>query len=276
MLIIKATGEVVPYDRQKIIYSLQRAGAAEEIVGEVVEETEKHLRDRMHTKELYKIVFKKLKKLTRKAAEKYHLKKAIMELGPTGFPFEKFIAALLESEGYNTSTNEIVQGRCVAHEVDVIAEKGGKHTFFECKYHSTNGNASDIKVALYIYARYLDIKKNGSNDYDFEDAWLATNTRLTSDAEKYSRCVGLNALSWDYPKGNSLRERIDRNGLYPITCLTGLPKRQKQLLLDNHVVLCKSINEKPSILKGIGLSESEKRKILEQSETICNTSISCK
>ena len=38
-------------------------------------------------------------------------------------------------------------------------------------------------------------------------------------------------LSWDYPDGESLRDRIDTLGLYPITVSTLLNKREKQFLL---------------------------------------------
>ena len=44
-----------------------------------------------------------------------------MELGPSGFPFEKLVGKILEQEGFETRVGVIVQGNCVQHEVDVIA-----------------------------------------------------------------------------------------------------------------------------------------------------------
>jgi ribosomal protein L21E len=241
MKIIKANGEETVYDSEKITRSLERAGATQEVIQKVLSTTEKELFDGITTKAMYKIVFRNLKKLSHGTASKYHLKNAIMELGPTGFPFEKFIAVLLEAEGYQTLTDQIVQGHCVKHEVDIIAEKDNKHFMIECKFHGMAGNICDVKHALYVHARFLDVEKTWINKpghaQKFHQGWLVTNTRLSGDAEKYGQCVGMGLLSWNYPKGNSLRERIDRNGLYPITCLTSLTKHEKQTLLNKMIVL---------------------------------------
>jgi Holliday junction resolvase-like predicted endonuclease len=273
MKIIKANGEETSYEPKKIVRSLERAGVSQEIIKDVLFATEKELFDGIHTKAMYKIVFRNLKKLNHSTAGKYHLKNAIMEFGPTGFPFEKFIAAMLEAEGYQTLTDQIVQGHCVKHEVDVIAEKDNKHFMMECKFHSNAGNICDVKHALYVYARFLDVEKTWLNKpghaQKFHQGWLVTNTRLTADAEKYGNCVGMGLLSWNYPQGNSLRERIDKKGLYPITCLISLSKHEKQALLNKNIVLCHSVCERPSELNGIGLSETRKLKVLEEGKMIC-------
>lgn len=273
MKIIKANGEETSYEPEKIVRSLERAGASQEIIQGVLSETEKELFDGIHTKAMYKIVFKNLKKLSHSTAGKYNLKNAIMEFGPTGFPFENFIAALFEAEGYQTLTDQIVQGHCVQHEVDVVAEKDNNHFMMECKFHGTPGNICDVKHALYVHARFLDVEKTWLNKpghaQKFHQGWLVTNTRLSGDAERYGKCVGMGLLSWNYPQGDSLRERIDRNGLYPITCLTSLSKHEKQVLLNKKVVLCHTVCERPSELNGIGLSEAKKLKVLEEGKLIC-------
>lgn len=273
MKIIKADGERVEFEPEKIVRSLERAGAGTRTIQEVLTETEKEMFDGIRTKQLYKIVYKNLKKLSRGTAGKYHLKNAIMELGPTGFPFEKFIAAILEADGYQTLTNQIVEGFCVNHELDVIAAKDNNYFMLECKFHSTPGNVCDVKVALYVYARFLDVEKiwlkKPGHAQKFHQGWLITNTRLTSDAEKYGKCVGMGLLSWNYPKGDSIRERIDKHRLYPITCLTSLSKREKETLLHKGIVLCRTLCERPSELNGIGLPESKKLKVLEESKNIC-------
>lgn len=271
--IIKASGEEVFYDRKKIVHSLQRAGASREVIQQVLAETEKELFNGIHTKAMYKIVFRNLKKMSRHTAGKYHLKNAIMELGPTGFPFEKFIEILFKEEGYHTLRDQIVQGHCVKHEIDVIAEKDDKHFMLECKFHSLPGNTCDVKTALYVYARFLDVEKTWlqqpGQTKKFLQGWLVTNTRLTGDAEKYGNCVGLGLMSWNYPQKNSLRERIDRHGLHPITCLTTLSKQDKQKLLDKEIVLCRTLSANPSELKKIGLSKERKNRVLEEARNIC-------
>lgn len=273
MKVIKAGGEPTLYDSGKIKRSLERVGAEQRVIEDVIEETKKELYDGITTKMLYKIVFKNLKRLKRSAAGRYHLKKAIMELGPSGFPFENFIASLLEAEGCKTVTNQIVSGRCVQHEIDVIAEIDRKNVMIECKFRGKEGSVCDIKEALYIYARFLDVENScpsrSGGLQKFDRAMLATNARLTSDAEKYCNCVGMDFLSWNSPRGNSIRERIDRNGLYPLTCLTTLSKNEKELLLNKNVVLCHSICERPALLNGIGLSKARKVKVLEEMEILC-------
>lgn len=272
MKVIKASGEKVFFEPGKIIRSLERAGAGREVIQEVLAETKKQLFDKIPTKEIYKIVFKNLKKLSHSTACKYHLKNAIMELGPAGFPFEKFIATLFEAEGYHTITDQIVKGRCVKHEVDIIAGRDNKHLMIECKFHSDAGNICHVKNALYVYARFLDLEKislgKHSHAYKFDQGWLVTNTRFSTDAEKYGKCVGMGLLSWNYPKGNGLREIIDRKGLYPVTCLTSLSKNEKQTLLNNNIVLCQTIYESPSVLNPIKLSRIRKKKVLQEAKII--------
>jgi transcriptional regulator NrdR family protein len=50
MKIIKANGEVTSYEPEKIARSLERAGASQEVIKEVLFETEKVLFDGIHTK----------------------------------------------------------------------------------------------------------------------------------------------------------------------------------------------------------------------------------
>ena len=196
-----------------------------------------------------------------------------MELGPTGFPFEEFIAALFKAEGYQTHTNQVVQGRCINHEIDIIAKKDNQLFMMECKFHGTVGSICDVKHALYVHARFLDVEKIWVNkpghEQKFHQGWLVTNTRLTKDAEKYGICVGMGLLSWNHPQENSLRERIDRSGLYPITCLTTLFKDEKQALLNKKIVLCQTICERPDELNIIGLTTIRKSKVLEEAKYIC-------
>lgn len=272
MKVIKASGEEILFESEKIVRSLERAGASKEIIEKVLAETEKALYEKIPTKSIYKLVFKNLKKFNRSVASKYHLKHAMMELGPAGYPFEKFIAKVFEEEGYNTLTEQIVEGHCIKHEVDIIAKKNDKHLIIECKFHANSGNVCPVKNALYVYARFLDIEKacqdKSEHVQKFHEGWLVTNTRFSDDAERYGKCVGMGLLSWNYPKEDSLRKKIDKNGLYPLTCLISLSKLEKQMLLKNGIVLCKTIFEEPAKLESIKLSKSRIEKILKEAEMI--------
>ena len=195
-------------------------------------------------------------------------------MGPTGFPFENFVSAVLKYSGYKTKVGEHVQGKCVAHKVDVIAEKNDHTTIIECKFHSEEGLKCNVKIPLYINSRYLDVKDNWPNEKDsarkLTKGWVVTNTRFTKDAILYGACTALYLLSWDHPKGNGLKDRIDRLGLYPVTVSTLLTKREKQFLLNRGVVLCRQLLGDKFYLDHLGISENRKEKILNEISLLCN------
>ena len=271
--IVKYSGDVVPFDVDKLINSLRRAQASEELIQQIVEQVEDQIYDGITTKKIYQMAFKILKGKSRVSASKYKLKKALMELGPSGFPFEKLVGKLLEYEGFATKVGVIVQGNCVQHEIDVIAKKGDTHYMIECKYHSDQGRFCNVKIPLYIHSRFLDVEKQWERQKGHEDklhrGGVFTNTRFTTDAVQYGKCVGLLLTSWDYPMGNGLKDRIDKLGLHPLTALTTLTKAEKTKLLDTGIVLCKELHEKPVILKQIGIDKKRHKKILEDSEELC-------
>jgi hypothetical protein len=273
--IIKANGDKVPFEIEKVRISLERAGTDKLLVEEIVQDIVKEVYDGMTTKKIYQMAFRMLKGKARVNASRYKLKKALMELGPSGYPFEKLVGKLLAHEGFDTKVGVIVQGNCVQHEVDVIAQKDNKHYMIECKYHSDQGRNCNVKIPLYIQSRFLDVEKQWEkqqgHETKFHQGGVYTNTRFTTDAIQYGTCVGLLLTSWDYPKGDGLKERIDRSGLHPLTSLTTLTKIEKSKLLDKGIVLCKEINKSPSLLEQIGISKRRQKDILEDSEKLCTT-----
>ena len=110
---------------EKLKRSLQFSGASEAMVEEIVQRVQKELYPGISTREIYNRAFALLKKKESVYASKYKLKKAIYELGPTGFPFEKFISGILHYSGYETKVGEVLEGTCVSHEIDVLAIKNG-------------------------------------------------------------------------------------------------------------------------------------------------------
>ena len=157
--IVKHSGDVVEFDVDKLINSLKRAQANDTVIKQIVAQIESTIYDGITTKKIYQMAFKMLKGKSRVSASKYKLKKALMELGPSGFPFEKLVGKLLAHEGFETKVGVIVQGNCVQHEVDVIAQKNNYHYMIECKYHSDQGRFCNVKIPLYIHSRFLDVEK---------------------------------------------------------------------------------------------------------------------
>jgi hypothetical protein len=271
--IIKSSGEKVKFSLDKLRASLKRSGADDQIVNQILDKVRDELYQGISTKEIYNRAFALLKKNKSHFASKYKLKKAIYELGPTGFPFERFVSAILDFSGYKTEVGIIFQGKCVSHEIDVVAHKNSETTIIECKFHNDQGLNCNVKIPLYINSRYQDVKANwdkiSKNETSLKPGWVLTNTRFTQDALQYGNCVGLYLLSWDYPKNNGLKDRIDRLGLYPITVSTLLTQREKQFLLSRSVVLCRELINDKFYLDHLGVSETRKKKILDEISQLC-------
>ncbi len=272
--VIKSSGERAKFSLSKLRRSLQRSGADETLVKQIVDQVRDELYQGISTKEIYNRAFTLLKKRKSVFASKYKLKKAIYELGPTGFPFEKFVAAILEYSGYSTEVGKVIQGDCVKHEVDVFAKKNGLLAIIECKFHGEEGRNCNVKVPLYIHSRYNDIKKHWenkkSNSIVMDKGWVVTNTRFTEDALAYGNCADLYLLSWDIPKDDGLKDRIDRLGLYPITVSTLLSNREKQFLLSRDVVLCRQLLNDSFFLDHLEVSKPRKEKIMKELRQLCN------
>ena len=271
--IIKFNGDIEEFNVEKLKTSLRRSKASEDEIDEIVENIMPTLYDGMLSKEIYKKAFSLLKKLNSISASKYSLKRAILDLGPTGFPFERLIGALLKHHGYATQVGVILQGECVTHEVDVLAEKDGNSYAVECKFHSDPKAMSNVKVPLYINSRFLDIQKRWNEDPEktshLKQGWLVTNTRFSKDAIDYSNCVGLHLLSWDYPENNGIKQNVDKFALYPITTLTTLTKHEKDLLIEKDIILTKELFENSHLLAKIGVSALRNEKVLREIKNLC-------
>ena len=272
--ILKSSGERAKFSLDKLRKSLKHSGADHNLVEQIVDQVKDELYDGISTNEIYNRAYSLLKKNKSIFASKYKLKKAIYELGPTGFPFERFVAAILEYSGYHTSVDQIMNGICVTHEIDVVAEKNGTVTVIECKFHSEEGRNCNVKIPLYIHSRYNDVKGHWAtkkNEHrELDKGWVVTNTRFTSDASTYGKCAGLYLLSWDLPLNDGLKDRIDRLGLYPITVSTLLSNREKQFLLSRDVVLCRQLWKDKFFLDHLGISSTRKEKILNEIKQLCN------
>lgn len=266
--VVKRDNELVKYDRQKLINSLERSGAGEELINEVVSSVEANLYNNITTREIYKSAFSLLRKKSKSNAARYKLKRAILELGPTGYPFERFVGELLRHQGYNVRVGVFVEGNCVMHEVDVIAESDSKHFMVECKFHSDFNRKCAVQVPLYIQSRFLDIREKWKtlpgHHGKLHQGWVVTNTRFSEDAIRYGQCVGLNMVSWNFPKKGSLKERIDTSGLHPITCLNSLTKKEKGMLLNRDIVLCSKLPENMTALEEIVRIPRKIKAVLEE------------
>lgn len=271
--VVKADGEREFFDRRKLENSLHRVGADGAIIKKIVDHIEGEIVDGISTSDIYHHAFDLLKKFQRPVATRYSLRRALIGLGPTGFPFELFISEIFKAQGYATLTDQIVQGHCVPHEIDVVAFNDQKLVMSEIKFHNELGFKTDLKVALYVKARVDDLKQNtfmyGGKQRPLDEAWLITNTKFTQTAIDYGTCVGLKMIGWNYPEsGGHLEDLIEKNKLHPVSCLLSLSVGNKQELYRRGVVLCSTLKTNPAVLREIGLTESKTIEVQQEVESL--------
>jgi Holliday junction resolvase-like predicted endonuclease len=269
IMIRKADGGLEKFDLQKLEHSLARAHASPEVAQKVVAHMVQNVEDGMTTHEIYHQAFSFLHSLETPVAARYSLRRAIMELGPSGFPFERFVAEILKTQGYEAITDQVVQGECVEHEVDVVAWNDKELIMTEVKFHNELGLKSDLKVVLYVKARFEDLEQSTFNDYGGQnrkmtDGWLVTNTKFTLSAIKYAECKKMKIIGWNYPIDNGLKDMIEKSGLHPITSLNALSVHDKKALLEQNIVLCKTIANDKEVLRSIGLTDANIESVLEE------------
>ncbi len=273
MKIIKNSGDIVEFSRSKLKRSLERSGASKNDVETILLSIERELNEGMRTRQIYRMAGKMLKKISTSHAARYNLRAAIQQLGPAGFFFEKFVALLFQSNGYEVKTNLFLQGKCITHEIDVIIRKDNVITMIECKFHPKSAAVSDVKVPMYILSRFNDVKSNKhrlfSGSESIDKCIIATNNRFSNDALTFAGCMGLQLLSWDYPQDDCLKTKIDDNALYPVTCLTTLSLVEKEKLLILGIILARQLIDSSEMLSTIGISEGRRKKIINEAAALC-------
>ncbi|NJN77692.1 MAG: hypothetical protein HC803_04650 [Saprospiraceae bacterium] len=131
----KKSGQIEEYQVEKLKKSIESVGLSEKEAVEVIEEFEERKRKNgITTRQLHYETFQLIRKRSNAAAARYNIKRAILELGPSGYPFERFFGAILSQLGYETQVGIILEGNCLTHEVDVLADKGNDRIMVECKF----------------------------------------------------------------------------------------------------------------------------------------------
>lgn len=276
--VVKTDGRVEDFKPRKIMRTLMRAGASREMARAVVKNVQSELYDGITTTEILRRVKALIPKEGRHVAIRYGLKGAITRFGPAGFPFEDFIAKLLENYGYKTKVRSIVKGRCVNHEIDIIAEKTDGdflRIMVECKFHNLPGTCTDLKETLYTYARFLDL--NEANDLGkgdrYDEVWLVSNTCASSEATKYANCRGVKLLCWRYPKEAGLEKMIEEKGLYPVTLLPSVDDATLSKLSMTKVLMAKDLlTQDMECLSRTGLRRAKLKKLMSEAEQLIGKS----
>ncbi len=257
MYVLKRDGRLEKFNREKIIKTCLRAGVPIDVAKEIAENVKREIYNRIPTEELYKIVLSHLRRFERSHAYLYRLKESVAELEPTAF--EKFTKLILESLGYNAIWNVIIDGKCVDHQVDVVAEKDSKKYLIECKRHVNPHRFCGLGVGLQVQARLEDILdgfKEGKNKYNFYKAWIFTNTKFSEHIIRYADAKGILLTGWRYPENNGLEEIVQENKLLPVTLLPvanniKLKLQEKEIITLNDFLAARSRK-----LEKCGISEN--------------------
>jgi len=269
--VIKRDGTEVAFDDARVISSMERAGVSPELFDHVLS----HIKERIQkdntitTDEIFYHIREFLTHKDKRSALRFNLRQALFELGPTGFPFEQYLAKIFASQEYKVETDLQMQGECISHEIDLLLEKSGKKEIVEAKFHNQTFGKSDVHVVLYTYARYLDVKEKNNID----GVWVATNTKLTSDSITYAECKGIKVLAWNYPTENNLQHFVERPKMYPVTIMTDLTNQEKRALIDTGIVLAADlikISEEEFETKYM-IDKNRSKNIIQDARLICGS-----
>ena len=206
--------------------------------------------------------------MEKQSAVRYSMRRALSDLGPSGFPFEKFVAEIFKAQGYTIETDQMIKGYCAEHELDVVAYNDKKLIMTEVKFHNQNGIKTDLKVALYVKARFDDLRKMhyhyGGRDMMLSEGLLVTNTKFTKSAISYAMCAGVGMIGWNYPARGNLHDLIVQHKMHPITSLISISADEKKYLIGRGFVLCSTVMDKLSVLHEGGFSQKRIDDIIKE------------
>lgn len=265
--VIKRNGDREPFSEEKVFRSMRRVGVPDELEHEAMA----HIREKIQgneitTDEIFRHILEFLEPRDRKSSLRFNLRQALFELGPTGYPFEQYLARIFRDQGYKVEVGVQMQGDCVTHEIDLLIMKDNTRQIVEAKFHNSHVTKSDVQTALYTYARYLDVKDKN----DIDNVWLITNTKLSQDAIVYTQCKGMPSIAWNYPNEGNLQDFVEQPHMYPITILNSLSEKEKQRLVEKDIVLCRDLLErKDEAFADVLINNENLERARQDAEMIC-------
>ncbi len=273
--VIKADGSIEPFNPTKLLTSLLSAGASEEDAHKILESVLQEVEGQtLHTAKIYSKAFRHLHEMEHPAAVRYSLKRALAELGPDGFSFEKFFCEILKKQNYEAVVDQTVYGKCVPHEVDIVAWRGDDElVMVEAKFHNEYGFKTDLKIALYVKARFEDLAEGkfvyGDKERKLTKGWLVTNTKFTESAIRYAVCNDMKLIGWNYPADGNLQKLVEESGLRPITSVPSLSTSEIKEFLREGVVTCNDTAVIETILRRLGTTEEKIDQVKRDALRVC-------
>ena len=264
------TGKWEKFSLERFQTSLRRAGADETSI-DTLSAGISQASELRSIEDIYQYAYTYLKVINREVAARYSLKHALRELGPRPEGFESFVAKIFFELGYTTRGDHTLKGNCTTHERLLLVEKDEKRYVVQCEFQNTLGRSTDISSSLSTKALFEDLSVEKDPQVprlDCDGAWLVTNASFTPPAIEYAACSDISLLGWGYPEGD-LRSMIHDNGLYPITCVTGLSKTQKIILIQKNIILCRELLTYKQVLKKIRVPGIFRKNVIEECKILC-------
>jgi hypothetical protein len=246
-------------------------GASRRIADEVAEKVESSLYDGIPTSKILQMTLRLLRNYKPAIRHLLDLRRglSLMDSKPE---FELFVQILLAHNGFEVTSNRLVTGKCVEHEVDAIARKDGLTYFVEAKHHvnyHTLTGLDESRIARAILEDVTEGFELGICDLKVDRAMIVTNTRYSEHAMRYGKCRNILQIGWSSPANLSLQNMIEEKNLYPLSCLRDLKHETKTKLVNSGIVLMKQLfEEKPSTLaRKTGVPKETLKQIIEKART---------
>ncbi len=209
--VIKYSGEKETFNEKKVLGSIVNSGLTREEALGILAHIKPKLYDGISTRDLYKLVYETVDKESRTDnVSLYRMRETLGEIG--SFEFEKFVKGLLEKRGFDCIYDSIIEGCCVAHQVDIIAKKKDEIFYVEVKHHKNYHRDTGLGEVCEIWARYEDMKKGfekRKNNFNFSNPWLFTNTKISDHGQRYAKCKSMRLTSWKVGlDGSSLEDMV--------------------------------------------------------------------
>jgi Holliday junction resolvase-like predicted endonuclease len=272
MDVTKQTGEKEAYDPEKLCTSMKRAGVPDALAKRICLDVQEDLTPDVTTTKIFRETLRRLLKENLEFSARYSLRRAVDDLGPTGYLFEQYVQALLQSYGYETKRNVMMKGECVTHEVDVFAKKAGINFLVEAKYRNQHNIKTHIDQVMYADARLMDIerrhvKAGGKENYVM---WVITNTKFTKNAIRYGSCREMKLVGWNYPKKENLEYMITRKKMYPVTVLPSMTRTARDMLTEKNLILAQDLlpYDAEKLKKTFGISFKLAQKLTREAQQL--------
>ena len=270
--VTKYDGTKQAFSREKIIRTATRMGATRQVAEQIVDEIENKAYDGISTRKILQTLYTRLKRHKPTLKHQIDLRHALSLL-KSAPDFEQYIQQLLREHGYQVTPNQIIQGKCVQHEVDAIATKNNRTCFVEVKHHIKYHTPTGLDIPRIARAVLEDITEGrqlGQNNHKIDYAMIVCNTKLSDYAKQYADCRKISHIGWSSPKDHDLQTMIETKKLYPITILKELSTQTRNRLTSNGIITLKRLTEKSltELEHKTGIHKNKLEPILESARAI--------